>query len=245
MGDWNLDWDFGHLNFVIGLSWKLEIWGVRSVGLIASWNLNLTFEFGGLWNLKLGSNFEVILNFIGGCWTLKFWGWELKFQVLKFEVIFGFEWSNLDFKMGLKLEIWGVLVWFDGELKFEIWILDSNGIVDLICEFRIFIWSIWILNGEFELCLRFRSYEGWSNIWIWMVEFEVWKLFNGFELKFEIWGVLVSWWFEIWVWNRMGWWIWLVNFGFSFEKRFVFWRDIWILNGGFWIWSLMREVCSL
>ena len=178
-------------------------------------------------------------------------------KVLKFEVIFGFEWSNLKFG---SLEVWKLIlkwVWVElghlrsvswmasWNLKFGIWILDSNGIVDLICEFRIFIWSIWILNGEFEQCLRSRSYEGWSNIWIWMVEFEVWKLFNGFELKFEIWGVLVSWWFEIWVWNRMGWWIWLVNFGFSFEKRFVFWRDIWILNGGFWIWSLMREVCSL
>ena len=141
-------------------------------------------------------------------------------------------------------------------LKFGIWILDSIGIVDWICEFRIFIWSIWILNGGFELwCLRFRSLKSWS-----LRSLKSWSLkwYFGFEwtnLKFGSCLMGLRWYlkfmecwfhgelkFEIWVWNRMGLWILLVNFGFSFGKRFVFWRDIWILNGGFWIWSLMREV---
>ena len=232
------------LEVILGFEWSnLKFWSwILKCGWVGSVGLNWWRVEIWIQNLNLDSNgiVDLICEFR-----------ILGVQVLKFEVIFGFEWSNFEVlkfwswfykRVWVELEHSRSVTWMvSWNLKFGMWILDYIGIVDWICEFQIFIWSIWILNGGFELCLRVRSLKSevifgfeWSNL-----KFGSCLMGLSWYLTFE--GVLVSWWFEfgIEILDLIG------EFRISFEKKFVFWRDIWNLNGGFWIWSLMREVCSL
>ena len=155
---------------------------------------------------------------------------------------------------------WRVEIWI---LNFEFWI-GMGGIKDLICEFWIAfevseiwmvdceIWSeVQILKWYLNLnggcwTLKFCGFGSWSLKWyldlnglIWSFEV-VFKMGLSWNLKFE----------ECWFDGELKFEIWNLNFGFEWDCGFYLWISdfhlkYWILDGGFWIWSLKREVCSL
>ena len=118
--------------------------------------------------------------------------------------------------------------WFDDEFQFEVWIVDSNGSVDLIwtldfhlkymdCEFEVrgldfegmldFWTDIRILNGgflSFEIeSLKFKVVlKFWSDLdWFGVLNW-VWSLRFELEVKFEV---------EYWNFKCWGWRIWMLK----------------------------------
>ena len=197
--------------------WRVLVWWRVEI-------LILTFEFCGLWNLKLGSNLEVILNFSGGCWgfgSFKSWS-DIGIWMVEFEVLM------LDFKMGLSwpsvgLNWWRVEIWnskfefgFEWDCWFDLWISDFGS----------------------------SSPEVWSDIWIWMVEFEVLKLDFKMRLSWECWFELMASWnlnskfefgFEWDCWFDL----WISDFGSSSPEV---WSDIWIWMVEFWSFEVLKLI---